>query len=82
MPNFNIIKTSTVPDGFRTKYVIGKFDLDVNGEIKEIFKGSIPFENMDWQIGLIVGGSGTGKSTIAKELFPKQYKEDNWGGGK
>ena len=26
-----------------------------------------------WQVGLIVGGSGTGKTTIAKELFKDAY---------
>lgn len=29
----------------------------------------------DWQIGLIVGASGTGKTTIARELFPDAYVE-------
>ena len=33
---------------------------------------------MDWNIGLIVGGSGTGKTTIAKELFGEYYCEENW----
>lgn len=28
---------------------------------------------MDWNVGLIVGGSGTGKSTIAKEIFGNEY---------
>lgn len=29
----------------------------------------------NWQIGLIVGASGTGKTTIAKELYPNAYVE-------
>lgn len=29
----------------------------------------------NWQIGLIVGASGTGKTTIAKELYPHAYVE-------
>ncbi|WP_242491409.1 ABC transporter ATP-binding protein [Streptococcus pyogenes] len=29
-----------------------------------------------WQIGLIVGGSGTGKSTIAKELYNEALEDD------
>jgi len=28
---------------------------------------------LNWNVGLIVGGSGTGKSTIAKELFNESY---------
>src|SRR5690349_7714785 len=29
----------------------------------------LPVEEMDWQIGLIVGASGTGKTSIGKKLF-------------
>ena len=29
--------------------------------------------DFQWQIGLIVGASGSGKTTIAKELFPDSY---------
>jgi ABC-type dipeptide/oligopeptide/nickel transport system ATPase subunit len=37
------------------------------------FIGVLPIEDDDWQIGIIVGRSGTGKTTIAKELFPEAY---------
>lgn len=48
------------------------FDLDIE-HATEHFKGDIAIENMDWNVGLIVGGSGTGKSTIAKEVFGNEY---------
>ncbi len=37
------------------------------------FVGSLPIEDFPWQIGAIVGRSGTGKTTIAKQLFPQEY---------
>ena len=37
------------------------------------FKGSLPIEGLDWQIGVIVGRSGSGKTSIAKQLFPDDY---------
>jgi ABC-type dipeptide/oligopeptide/nickel transport system ATPase subunit len=37
------------------------------------FAGTLPLEGTDWQIGAIVGRSGTGKTTIAKQLFPDNY---------
>ena len=33
----------------------------------------MPFEDIDWQIGVIVGRSGSGKTSIAKQLFPEAY---------
>jgi ABC-type glutathione transport system ATPase component len=33
----------------------------------------LPIENDSWQVGVIVGRSGTGKTTIAKTLFPDAY---------
>jgi ABC-type ATPase with predicted acetyltransferase domain len=37
------------------------------------FVGEIPIESEPWQIGIIVGRSGTGKTSIAKTLFPQGY---------
>ncbi len=37
------------------------------------FTGSLPIEDWPWQIGVIVGRSGTGKTTIAKQNFPAEY---------
>jgi len=71
MPNFDIIKKINPKKTFRVSSIIGKFDLQSN-EVIEQFKGNIDIEN-DWQIGLIVGKSGTGKTTIAKQLFPESY---------
>lgn len=70
MPHFDIIKESEIPKTFRNEYVKGKFDVQTN-EIKETFKGEIDLSK-DWKIGLILGSSGSGKSTIAKQLFPNQ----------
>ena len=71
MPNFNILRESKPKKTFRVASVMGKFDLQTE-HIKEHFKGNINFQD-DWQIGLIVGSSGTGKTTIAKELFENAY---------
>lgn len=77
MPSFNIIKKSKIPQDYRTDYVIGKFDLDLDGEVTEEFTGELPIEDIEWDIGLIVGGSGTGKTTIAKQLFEDDYFKNN-----
>lgn len=73
MPSFNIIKESKIKETFRTEAVKGTFDLNAD-IIKEQFVGDIEIDN-NWQIGLIVGNSGTGKTTIAKQLFYDAYVE-------
>lgn len=71
MPSFDIVRETQPTKSFRVASVIGKFDLQ-SEHIKEHFVGEIDLKT-DWQIGLIVGKSGTGKTTIAKELFPDAY---------
>ena len=71
MPSSKFIKTSIIPKSFRNEKVKGMFDVDKTEIIKE-FDINIPIENMKWNIGVIVGSSGTGKTTIAREVF-KDY---------
>ncbi len=40
---------------------------------RSISRVSIPIEEDDWQVGVIVGRSGSGKTSIAKQLFPDAY---------
>jgi len=81
MQNFDIIKQHSPKETFRVKSVMGTYDLQSNN-VKEHFKGSINTSG-DWQIGLVVGKSGTGKTTIVKQLFENaivdsyEYKEDS-----
>jgi len=71
MPNFEIIKRSTAIKTFRVASVIDGFDIK-SETIEERFRGSIDIEGLDWNVGLIVGASGTGKSTIAEQVFGEE----------
>jgi energy-coupling factor transporter ATP-binding protein EcfA2 len=71
MPHFDIIRQSNPQKTFRVASVMGTYDLQTNN-IREHFVGDIDLPEK-WQIGLIVGNSGTGKTTIARELFPDSY---------
>ena len=68
MPCFDIVKKTAISDTYRVKSVIGAFDLD-GADLDEHFIGNIDIEGKEWNVGLIVGGSGTGKTTIAREVF-------------
>lgn len=71
MQNFDIVKSSEVKETFRVQSIKGRFDLP-SGSIKEQFTGSFNMPD-EWSIGVIVGNSGTGKTTIMNEVFSK-YK--------
>lgn len=72
MPSFDLVRTWDKPDSFRAQAIIGTFTL-LDCKMEKRFIGVLPIEDDDWQIGIIVGRSGTGKTTIAKELFPEAY---------
>jgi predicted GTPase len=69
------VKSWDHADNFRAQSVVGSFTLcDV--KLEKHFKGSLKIEEDDWQIGVIVGRSGSGKTSIAKQLFPDAYIRD------
>lgn len=72
MPSFDIVRKIEPDNTFRVSSVIGAFDIDLE-HTSEHFKGNLNIEGANWNVGLIVGSSGSGKSTIAKELFPDNY---------
>lgn len=72
MPSFDIIKNWVPEQSFRTESIKSQFTLQ-DVKLQKRFTGSIPIEGTDWKIGLIVGRSGTGKSSIAKQQWPNEY---------
>jgi len=52
--------------------VVGRYTLS-DVKLEKHFKGSLPIEDDNWQVGVIVGRSGSGKTSIAKQLFPEAY---------
>jgi len=69
MPNFNhVVETEYTPT-FRTEKVVGMFDVPATNKLRKEWHINMPIEEQDWQIGLIVGASGAGKTTIAKKVF-------------
>lgn len=71
MPHFDIVKQNNPKTTYRVSKVQADFDVKLEHS-NEHFVGDIVYPN-DWNIGVIVGGSGTGKSTIAKEVFSEQF---------
>ena len=78
MPSFNIVKKSSVNTSYRVERILSDFDMSKEkGELH--IQGNIDIPE-NWNVGLIYGGSGTGKTTMIKELFPEAIIEDfSWG---
>jgi len=77
-----IILQHDYQETFRTKKIAGLFDLSPEKKLQKIINVDLPIENKKWRIGLIIGSSGSGKTTIAKNLFPNEYKNQyniSWG---
>jgi ABC-type dipeptide/oligopeptide/nickel transport system ATPase subunit len=72
MPTFDIVKSWENTDSFRAQSVVGSFSL-LDCKLEKRFKGNIPFDDDSWKVGVIVGRSGTGKTSIAKDLFKQAY---------
>lgn len=55
-------------DSFRVSALKGLYDLETDKYVQEI-SGELGIEGIEWNVGLIVGSSGSGKSSIAKKCF-------------
>lgn len=67
MQAFDIVKKPNICVTYRVARIMGDFDVKAEHS-EEHFAGEI-ITPEEWNIGVIVGASGTGKTTIAKELF-------------
>ncbi|MBL9125135.1 MAG: GNAT family N-acetyltransferase [Planctomycetaceae bacterium] len=72
MPRLDVVVSCPVVDSFRVRQVAGLFDVPLAERSEECFTVEVPDlpSEPDWRIGLIVGPSASGKSTLARRLFP------------
>jgi Fe-S cluster assembly ATPase SufC len=82
MPVTDIVVETPINKTFRVLNVASLYDLTLGKTSKEKWHVNLPIEDKSWKIGLIVGASGSGKTTIAKNIFGKKayhegYKWDN-----
>lgn len=62
----------------RARQLEAIFDVPAGERSRIEFKGNFPIEERPWQIGLIVGPSGSGKSSILKRTFAEP-RDLQWG---
>lgn len=67
-PNIITLKSDVIKDNY-TDYISSHFDLEVEGTCEVQIPNKLKLDRLeDWNIGVICGASGSGKSTILKKL--------------
>lgn len=65
----DILRECPIVETARVLQVAGMFDVPVAEKSRVEIKGELPIEERPWNVGLIVGPSGSGKSSLAREYF-------------
>lgn len=65
----NLDLRSKTPSSFRSARVLGLYDIARTDEQLVHIEADIPLEGREWNIGAIVGASGSGKSSIARAMW-------------
>ena len=76
MPSIKFIRESEVERTPRVVQLEGMFDIEPALKSREEWDVDLPFDDFDWNIGVIVGPSGCGKSSLAAELFGDKIAQD------
>ena len=72
MPSVDLVRSSPISKTFRAAKVQGMFDIPAADTSDTRITAELPLDEKPWQIGVITGASGSGKSTISRELWPDQ----------
>lgn len=69
MPVINVAVETPISQSTRAQQVSSMFDVPMQKSAKLSWTGALPIEAQPWHVGLIVGPSGAGKTTIMRSLF-------------
>lgn len=73
-------RKSDVAQSYRSERARGLFNVTERDGASFELEAEVPTEDEDWKIGVVVGPSGSGKSSIGQELQEAGFKE--WTGGR
>lgn len=80
MPRAVVVVESNIENTFRVSSMRGMYDVPPEKKLRHEWNVDIPIEGKDWNVGLIVGSSGSGKTTIARKLWGNDnvHSEYEW----
>lgn len=62
--------SSEVVQSARVMQMAGMMDVPLSEKTSETWDVDVPIEGQEWSVGLVVGPSGSGKSSLARQLWP------------
>jgi Acetyltransferase (GNAT) family len=77
MPSVDCLRSVPIERTSRVKQLEGLFDVPPALRSERRWRVSLPIEEREWNVGLILGPSGCGKSTVARECFGER-PEPSW----
>jgi ABC-type ATPase involved in cell division len=81
MPSIDLVVKTEVSRSSRAQQLSAMFDVPPAESSECRWKFKVPYDKENWQVGLIVGPSGAGKTTVARELFGEHVDVPmEWGG--
>src|SRR5579862_4830937 len=69
MPVAQISLECAFQKSFRTSQISAMFDVQPEEKLRQYFEVEVPGRDEEWSLGCIVGRSGTGKTSVAKQVF-------------
>lgn len=79
MPIVDLVKQCEVSRSVRARQVEALFDVPAGERAVLKWSGDVPIHEREWNVGLIVGPSGSGKSSVAQDLFGSAFHpEQQW----
>src|SRR5215831_16338820 len=76
MRSIDFVVETALDHSARVKQLSGMFDVPAREKLSHHWKGNLPIDEREWNVGLIVGPSGAGKFSVAKKLFGEQPSKD------
>lgn len=81
MSRVDVVMECPVFDSFNVQKVAGMFDVPIAKRSRESLSVELPELTEAWQVGVIVGPSGSGKSSVARKAFGRSlYGGQEWPG--
>jgi ABC-type lipoprotein export system ATPase subunit len=76
MPPIDLVVETKISTSVRAKQVSSMFDVPATDTQRCEWHGDFPIEGKAWNVGLIVGPSGSGKSSILRKVFglPSEFE--------